>query len=192
MITIILIFCTFIGCAPKVQSNTDTSAVTAPAEVVLGVQANDSCAHNVGDKVCDLVLKDQNDEIWNLYDLKGNVIVLDFSAMWCAPCRTAAATVQQVQDNYESQGFNYITVLVEDSTADTVELDDVQEWAATYGIETTAVLQGMRELIDYSTVEGYPIISWPTFVFIDRELNVYSGIYGFNEEYMKTQIEEML
>tara|TARA_Y100000034_G_scaffold53996_1_gene66201 strand:- start:1850 stop:2440 length:591 start_codon:yes stop_codon:yes gene_type:complete len=192
---IILIFSILSACAPTLQGEIDTSladASTPVEEIVIGVQANDSCGHAVGDKVCDLILKDQNDELWRLYDLEGNVIVLDFSAMWCAPCQNAASTVQQTQDDYESEGFNYITVLIDDPAADTVELDEVQAWADSHGIETTSVLQGSRDLIDQTAIEGYPIVSWPTFVFIDRDLNVHWGIYGFNEEYIRTQIEEML
>ena len=192
MVSYLVLFFNLFACAPTLQSDLDTSIAAAPEEIILGVQANDSCGQNIGDKVCDLILYNQHDELWRLYDLKGNIIVLDFSAMWCAPCQNAASTVQETQDDYESEGFNYITVLIDDPAADTVELDEVQAWADSYGIKTTSVLQGSRDLIDEMAIEGYPVASWPTFVFIDRELNVYWGIYGFNEEYIRTQIEEML
>ena len=192
MVSYIVLFFSLFACAPTLQSDLDTSIVEDTEEIILGVQTSDSCGQNIGDKVCDLMLYDQHGELWRLYNLEGNVMVLDFSAMWCGPCQNAAATVQQTQDDYETEGFSYITVLIDDPAADIVELDDVQSWADTHGIETAPVLQGSRDLIDYSGIEGYPIASWPTFVFIDRELNVYWGIYGFNEEYIRTQIEEML
>tara|TARA_Y100000310_G_scaffold109892_1_gene108347 strand:- start:7151 stop:7741 length:591 start_codon:yes stop_codon:yes gene_type:complete len=196
MMTIwLLILSTLIGCTPTLKTSTETAvddSASTTEEPTLGIYAAADCEQAIGAKVCDMVLKDQNDEFWRLYDLKGKVIVLDFSAMWCAPCQNAAATVQQTQNDYESQGFNYITVLIDDPTADTVELEEVQSWADDYGIQTTSVLQGSRDLIDSSAIEGYPVSSWPTFVFIDRELNVHWGIYGFNEEYIRTMIEKML
>ena len=198
MVIVCLLFLyNLIACAPTLKTPTETAAEDSAAiieeeEIILGVYAADDCSHDIGAKVCDMALKDQNDETWRLYDLKGNVLVLDFSAMWCAPCQNAAVTVQQTQDDYESEGFNYITVLIDDPTGGTVELDDVQNWADTYGIQTTSVLQGSRDLIDHTAAAGYPITSWPTFVFIDRELNVHWGIYGFNEQYIREQIEEML
>ena len=85
-----------------------------------------------------------------------------------------------------------LLLLIEDPTGDIIELSDVQAWATTFGIETAYVLQGDRDLINGDPSLGYPITSWPTFVFIDRNLEVFWGVYGYSEEYLKTVIEDML
>ena len=182
-----------LACTPALQSDTSTGYDTqAPEELEVGIYTDGVCGHRIGDDICDLVLKDQNDETWRLYDLKGDVILLDFSAMWCAPCQSAASTMQSMQDFYNSEGFEYITILVEDTTGGTVDIDDAQEWATSFGVETQPVLQGSRDLIDSDPSVGYPISSWPTFVFVDRNLEVFWGVYGYSEEYLKTVIEDML
>jgi hypothetical protein len=42
------------------------------------------------------------------------------------------------------------------------------------------VLGGDRGMIDYSAKEGYPIMSWPTLVVIDREMVLKHGLNGWN------------
>ena len=187
--TLILLFFSLLACMPELEVS-DSS--TEEVEVALGVHASSTCSQIPGQSICNLALKDQNDKVWQLHSLKGNVVLLDFSAMWCSPCQSAAATVQKTQDDYESEGFSYITVLVDDPDGATIELDDVQAWVNSYGINTATVLQGNRDLIDYNAIEGYPLASWPTFVFVDRDMNIYYGMYGFNEEFIRSKIEEML
>jgi len=182
-----------LACAPTLQSDTSAGYDTqAPEELEVGIYTDGVCGHRIGDDICDLVLKDQNDEIWRLHDLKGDIILLDFSTMWCAPCQSAASTVQDMQDFYSSEGFEYITILIEDTTAGAIDIDDAQEWADTFGIDTQPVLQGSRDLIDGDPDVGYPISSCPTFVFVDRDLEIFWGVYGYSEEYLKTVIEDML
>ena len=187
--TLILLFFSLLACMPELEVS-DSS--TEEVEVALGVHASSTCSQIPGQSICNLALKDQNDKVWQLHSLKGNVVLLDFSAMWCSPCQSAAATVQKTQDDYGSEGFSYITVLVDDPDGGTIELDDVQAWVNSYRINTATVLQGNRDLIDYDAIKGYPLASWPTFVFVDRDMNIYYGMYGFNEEFIRSKIEEML
>ena len=182
-----------LACTPALQTEESITYDTeAEEEIVFGIQVDGVCGHAVGDEICDLILKDQNDDAWSLYDLEGDVILLDFSAMWCGPCQSAASTVQEMQDFYEAEGFHYITVLIDDTSGDTVEQDEAQFWADTFGIDTQPVLQGNRDLVDGDPSLGYPISSWPTFIFVDRDLSIFWGIYGYSEEYLKMVIEDML
>jgi len=121
------------------------------------------------------------------------VILLDFSAMWCGPCNMAAQTQQEIQDRYEDQGFQYVTILIADSQDDVVDKVDVDTWTTTHSIETAAVLRGARSMLYNSVVtHGFPVSSWPTFVLIDRNGIVVSGLYGYSESYIVEQIETNL
>jgi thiol-disulfide isomerase/thioredoxin len=165
---------------------------TAQKELPLGFLETD-CGHDIDDNACDFNLLDQNDNPWRLSDYTGDVVLLDLSAMWCAPCQSAARTAQATQDAYASKGFRYVTILVVDAQNDTVDMAETQQWAADFGITTAPVLQGSRDLlVSGGAANGYPVTSWPTFIFLDRTQTVAYGIYGFNEGRIRSAIEGLL
>jgi thiol-disulfide isomerase/thioredoxin len=151
------------------------------------------CGHNINDKACDFRLLDKNDNPWKLSDHLGDVVLLDLSAMWCAPCQSAAATAQATQDDYASKGFHYVTILVVDTQNNTMDASEATQWADTFGITSAPVLQGSRDLlVSGGAAHGYPLTSWPTFVFLDRTHTVAYGIYGFNEAWIRQVVEGLL
>jgi len=159
---------------------------------VYGVYAADDCSQREGDKICNLVLPDHLLNTWELYDHEGDIIMLDFSAMWCSPCREAAKLSQSLQDEYGSYGVQIVTVLLADTENNDPDIVDAQAWIDQYGITTATVLLGSSDLIGSPDKGGYPINAYPTFVFIDRELVLYDGIYGYSETYIKERLEEMI
>jgi len=157
-----------------------------------GVHASDDCSQNIGDTVCNLVLPDHALQTWELYSQKGDIVVLDFSTMWCSACRSAAQTSQSLQDEYASEGVQIVTVLLADVENNPPDSADAAAWMDAYGLTTAKVLLGSTELIGDPDEGGYPIGAYPTFVFIDRNQVIYDGVYGYSESYIKERLEEML
>ena len=137
-----------------------------------------------------MIFYDQNKEVWQLYDHEGKVIILDFSTVWCGPCQLAGHYVQPIQDEY-SGVLEFVTVLVDGQTAAPPTEDEINEWVTSHNVTTAPVLYGDRSVLDPTGQTGYLVGGFPTYVFIDKELKIHSGAVGFNEQYVRTVIEEL-
>lgn len=92
-----------------------------------------------------------------LSDLRGRVVMVDFWASWCPPCREEAPTLAQVYKEYERQGVAFIGVDIWDSRDEALRFLD--RYAVTYpnGLDEKGTIA-----IDYG-VTGIPekyLINW--------------------------------
>lgn len=195
------------GCEPsklEVEEGKVDSGADAPPEPPAdpaGVIPADDCQQiDVGDKACNFTLLDQNGELWELYDHEGEVILLDFSTAWCGPCQIAGNYTQGIQDDYADQGFQFITVLLENQYGEPPSEYDIDTWVHGHNVTSAPILQGSRELMidpqDGSVAEpgvtGYLLGAFPTYIYIGRDMKFYAGHVGFSEEYVRLKIEEGL
>src|SRR5436309_15734831 len=89
-------------------------ASTTPAAPTGACPANAKAAN------LDFTLKDMYGNNVRLADFKGKVILLDFWATWCAPCKIEIPWFEEFQNTYGKQGLQVIGVSVDD-TADKVQ-----------------------------------------------------------------------
>ena len=141
---------------------------------------------------CNIISYDHNGDPFDLYMFYGQPIVVDLSAMWCGPCRNAAAHAQEVQDLYTDEDLVYITVLVENIDRNPPIIDDIQDWATTYGNTTSPVVAGDRAMLESSGTGTWKVEGWPTFYYIDREMITRDIDRGYNGEEVIYSIEWLL
>ena len=92
-----------------------------------------------------------------LSDLRGQVVVLNFWASWCPPCRWEMPSFESMYQEYRDQGVVFVGVAVSDFEEDARAFADMT--GVTYPIGRD--LSGIAR--------DYRVLSLPTTVFIDTE-----------------------
>jgi len=105
----------------------------------------------------DFTLTDLDGKSWNLKDLKGKVVLLNFWATWCPPCRKEMPDLEMLYRRFGAQGF--IILGIDDEEAETVK-----PFIAQQGITYPVLLDPGRKVNTLFQIEGIP----KTFVY-DRD-----------------------
>lgn len=108
----------------------------------------------------DFTLKSNQAGNMRLSEQRGNVVLINFWASWCGPCRTELPEMEKLQQDYQDLGFTILAVNVdEDSSKANMLLDDIK---VTYPI-----------LFDPSAKVSklYDVSAMPTTVIVDRNGN---------------------
>ncbi len=72
----------------------------------------------VGDPAADFTLKSRNGEPVSMAGLKGQVVLINFWASWCGPCRQEFPLLDTIHKKYKKLGFTVIGLNVEPDSKD--------------------------------------------------------------------------
>ena len=109
------------------------SSVKAPPEGPLAVYVKGSIAHlttlATPQPIDNMAFLDRDRKTVHLADFKGQVVVLNLWATWCAPCRFEMPTLATLQKNYDGKGLKVVALSgdTDDKFNDVKSFIDVQE-----------------------------------------------------------------
>ena len=101
-------------------STSDTPAASVPAaepqEAPVALAA--PVGTSVGQSAPDFTLKDLDGNSVSLHQFRGHVVILDFWASWCAPCRASMPTLDGFATRYQDKGLVLVGVSLDRSASD--------------------------------------------------------------------------
>ena len=115
-----------------------------------------------------LSLRDTKGRTFRLSDHKGKVVLINFWATWCPPCRAEIPDLIKMQAQYRSRGLQIVGI-----TYPPQKLSEVRKFAARLRINYPVVLGSRRTKLLFTASETLPVT-----VVIDRAGNVVDIIEG--------------
>ena len=126
-------------------------------------------------KAPDFSLKSLEGEDVVLTGLKGNVVLLDFWATWCGPCRESIPHLIDLHKTYQGKGFKIVGLSIDKEK----DADALRHFVKSLDIPY-AIVPAPENVVRQYGVTGIPA----TFL-IDREGNIRERIVGFNNTIAK-------
>jgi peroxiredoxin len=106
----------------------------------------------IGKEPPEIALPNPEGKILKLSDLRGQVVLIDFWASWCGPCRRENPNVKRVYDQYRDKGFEILGVsldrdrgkwlkAIEDDGLEWLHVSDLKFWqsAAAQAYQVSAI-----------------------------------------------------
>ncbi len=140
---------------------------------------------NLGDASAEFKLIDLEGKWLSLSDYRGKVVLLNFWATWCGPCRVEMPSMEIVYQDLKEQGFE-ILAISSDPQGSIVTRPFVESQALTFPILHDS---------DYRVSGTYGIRTLPMSYLIDRQGTLRHRVFGardWNSPEARELIKELL
>lgn len=123
-----------------------------------------------GDVAPDWSLRTPDGRTVSLAGLRGNVVLMDFWATWCGPCKMAMPGIQKLHEHFEGKPVTVVGVNCQDPDGDPAA------YMAKKSYTYTLLMKGDQ------VAEAYSVTGLPTVYVIDTEGKVAHAIVGAGAE----------
>ncbi len=132
----------------------------------------------------DFTLPANSGENLRLAELRGNVVMLNFWASWCGPCRQEMPLLDAMSQRYSAAGFTLLGIDVEEDNTDALKI--IKDLKISYPI-----------LFDTENKVSklYSVETMPTTVMVDKKGQIRYVNHGYkpgDENKYRDQIRELI
>lgn len=127
-------------------------------------------AGEIGSRLPDFSVKDLQGRPLSSADLRGKVVLVDFWATWCQPCKKEMPGYQKLLDRYGSRGFAVIGFKFDTMR----DIEDPLQFASKIGVRYPLAVATDDLKQKFGGVEGLP-----TTMLYDREGILRTKVIGF-------------
>jgi peroxiredoxin len=134
-----------------------------------------------GNSAPDFTLSDLNGNKVNLSAMKGKVVMVEFWATWCPPCKESIPEINKLYIKYKDKGFTVLAISV-DKGLDSAEL---AEFAREYSLTYPVMLDNGK------ASSSYRVGSIPTSFMIDKNGRMVSKHIGYDPDLLESLSKEI-
>jgi len=138
---------------------------------------------SIGDTAPDFTSKDVNGNTVRLSDYEGSVVLIEFWATWCPPCRELTPMLNNIYEKYKDKGFVILALTPEEN------MDTVMFYIKKYNIIYPVLIT------DDKTARWYGVSNIPVTFLISKEGRVAEKHLGVTRDIMQklsSGIEKLL
>lgn len=126
-------------------------------------------------------LTDRDGKSVQLSDFSGKVVIMDFWATWCAPCKAAMPIIQRLHATYADKGLVVLGI-----NTDETDADGAMQYIDDKGYTYRQLLNGEALSVDYR-IQGLPVL-----YLINRDGTIAFRELGMDEDALTEAIERAL
>jgi len=133
-----------------------------------------------GQPAPDFALKSSTGKNLRLSEYRGDVVMINFWATWCGPCRQEMPLLDELYSRYQRVGFSLLGVNIDDDSGKAMNM------VSELGVSFPVLFDARKEVSRLYAVDAMPVT-----VILDREGTVRHVHQGYKPGYEQKYLEQI-